>query len=85
VIGLLPSGVGEAVGRPNRNDERRVISLLALAKEMRQIFGRELFAARIEQHEASFGSATIASTQLEERGFISQRNAFDFAVLTEPL
>jgi len=85
VIGLLARGVSESVGRPNRNDERRGISLLTLAKESGQVFGGELFAARIEQHEASFGSASIASTQLEERGFVSQRNAFDLGVLTQPL
>src|ERR1700756_1164313 len=85
VIGLLAGGVSESVGRPNRNDERRGISLLTLAKESRQVFGGELFASRIEQHKASFCSATIASTQLQQRGFVFERNAFDFGVLAQSL
>ena len=85
MVGVLAGGVAEAVGGPNREYDRDRISLLTLPKELRKFFGGELFSARIEKYQALLSSAAIASAQLEQRGFILERNALDFGVLPQAL
>jgi hypothetical protein len=85
VVGLLSHRVAKAVRGPDREYKGDRISLLTCPKELCKFFRRQLFTSRIEQYQPSLSSASIAPAQLEQRGFIFERDTFDLGVLPQAL
>jgi len=65
---------GEPVGRTNRKDESLCPPHLVRFQHFRELFGSELPAACVEEHEGGSGFCSVH--QLQQRGFSREFNAF---------